>query len=67
VSESDRIAPEGKIWVCLACGKVAEDKYGCEGFVTKGWDVSCSLNSGLVDRHRLVYGTNGLVIEVLDL
>lgn len=40
------IAPEGSIWVCTACGKTSNDKYGDPG---SGWDVSCMMNSVLTD------------------
>jgi len=44
-----RFAPEGKIWVCMVCGKTAKDKYGMEEPHSKDWDESCMLNSTLVD------------------
>jgi len=44
-----RFAPEGKIWVCMVCGKTAKDKYGMEGLHSKNWDESCMVNSILVD------------------
>ena len=43
------LAPEGKLWVCHACGKAVRDRYGQEG----GWDESCMLNSVLYDESRL--------------
>lgn len=49
---SERYAPEGKIWQCAACGKLAEDNYGLEGWHSYGWDESCMLNSHLVDRNQ---------------
>lgn len=42
---SERIAPDGKLWLCYACGKTTRDRYGESG----GWDEACALNSGLVD------------------
>jgi hypothetical protein len=48
-SSKTRFAPEGKIWVCMVCGKTAKDKYGMEGPHSKNWDESCMLNSVLVD------------------
>lgn len=47
----DRIAPEGKIWKCMACGKTSKDLYGMEyrDQTSKGWDESCMLNSILID------------------
>ncbi|MDE2103256.1 MAG: hypothetical protein KGL39_38780 [Patescibacteria group bacterium] len=46
-----RIAPDGKRWVCLVCGKTTKDLYGNEG----GWDESCILNSRLYDEAQLIY------------
>lgn len=40
-----RNAPEGAIWVCGACGKTAQDRYGLEGQHDRGWDESCMLHS----------------------
>lgn len=45
------LAPEGYIWICLACGKTSKSKYGFDQdhkpVAMRGWDVSCSLNSQL--------------------
>ena len=49
----NEVAPKGKVWVCLACGKRSQDKYG-EHAVNRGWDVSCMLNSSLFEEKRLV-------------
>ncbi len=38
-------APEGKVWVCGACGKRKQNKYDFSG----SWDESCALNASLVD------------------
>lgn len=27
-SEGTELAPEGKLWVCLACGKTSKTRYG---------------------------------------
>lgn len=43
----DRMAPDGQIWVCGACGKTAEDRYGIEGEHSRGWDESCMLHAVL--------------------
>ena len=55
-------APEGKVFVCLACGKQAKDKY--YGGISKSWDESCMLNSDLFDVDKLVV-KDGLVREIL--
>lgn len=57
-------APDGKVWVCLSCGKMSRDAYGHEA-ISEGWDTSCSLNSGLFQRSKLVI-EKGLVVEVKD-
>jgi hypothetical protein len=62
----DRRAPEGQLWVCCACGKTAEDRYGFEGEHSHGWDESCMLNARLFDKTRLVYGPHGRVKEVKE-
>jgi hypothetical protein len=54
------LAPEGKLWVCMACGKVSRTRYGfLEGdaqrmpdgtrVASRGWDESCMMNAELVD------------------
>ena len=52
VTMTDRFAPPDKIWVCVACGKLATDRYGMEGWRSYGWDESCMLNSVLDDRAK---------------
>lgn len=39
-----RVAPNGTIWVCAACGKTSRDICGDEG---ASWDESCMLNAVL--------------------
>lgn len=55
MSDRERYAPSGMIFVCGACGKVAEDRYGIVGFRSRGWDVSCMMNCDLYDRESLVW------------
>lgn len=43
---TDNIAPEGKQWLCMMCGKRAKDLYGDP---RTSWDESCSMNAVLVD------------------
>lgn len=63
--EQERYAPSGMIFVCGACGKVAEDRYGIVGFRSRGWDVSCMMNCDLYDRESLVWNEeNTRVIEI---
>lgn len=56
---AERMAPEGQIWVCFACGKMAEDHYGIDGWHSAGWDESCVLNSQLVEKSRLGKSEDG--------
>jgi hypothetical protein len=44
----NEIAPPGKVFECAACGKRSRDRYGNQA-IDRGWDVSCVLNSVLVD------------------
>lgn len=36
------MAPTGKQWFCMACGKRSADLYGSEG---SSWDESCAMNA----------------------
>ena len=56
------IAPKGAIWVCGACGKTSPDRYGNRES-TRGWDVSCAMNSSLFYIDSLVRGEDGRVTE----
>lgn len=50
--EGTRLAPDGFMWVCQACGKKSRTKYGFDDennpTADRGWDESCMLNSQLV-------------------
>jgi hypothetical protein len=62
-----RFAPNGYVWVCMACGKIHTDKYGMEGEGTVGWDESCMLNSSLFRRDQLVFSEDsGRVVEIKE-
>lgn len=62
--ENDRFAPPGKVWVCLACGKISpHDKYGDKNS-NKLWDVSCVMNAILSDEDKLIKDENGRVKEI---
>lgn len=63
--QSERFATAGSLWVCLACGKTAEDRFGIEGKHSKGWDESCMLNAQLFPESQLVYNDDR-VVEVKD-
>jgi hypothetical protein len=53
----NEVAPEGQVFVCMACGKMSRDKYGDQQ-ISRGWDVSCMLNSALFDETELVIENN---------
>jgi len=59
----NKIAPEGKIWVCVCCGKTSSDLYGEAEDTSKGWDASCVMNASLFDKKDLVYDS-GRVVEI---
>lgn len=59
---SNETAPEGKVWVCCACGKMSKDRYGRQA-ITRGWDESCVLHSQLFDEKALTI-VDGRVTEV---
>jgi hypothetical protein len=68
MSSTTRIAPEGKVWVCLACGKTSKDSYGIESpkETSKGWDASCLVSCQLFDKDKIKFDNNtGLVVEIL--
>lgn len=68
--EGTALAPAGKVWVCLACGKKSRTKYGFDkdnkDVADRGWDESCMLNSQLFEESRLVLDEDGRVQEVKD-
>lgn len=57
---SNEIAPEGKVFVCCACGKRSRDRYGDQK-IDWGWDESCMLNCNLFDESDLII-RNGRVV-----
>ena len=56
---------KNKIWVCVACGKTSEDKYGTVN-TSYGWDISCCLNAQEFDKDDLVYSKGKRVIQVKE-
>jgi hypothetical protein len=53
-------APDGKVFVCQACGKVSRYRYGFDDankdydaqgrkYSSRGWDESCMLNAEITD------------------
>ena len=53
---NDRMAPNGAIWMCAACGKTSRDRYGGEG---SSWDESCMLNAVLVNEGSVMRAVGG--------
>lgn len=65
-NKHDRFAPEGYVWVCLACGKISpNDRYGDKDS-DPWWDESCMLNSGLFKESQLIKGESGRVVEIKE-
>lgn len=65
------LAPEGHIWVCMACGKTSKTKYGFDQdnnrVAMRGWDVSCAINSQLFpESHIAERDQNGRVTKIDD-
>lgn len=54
-----RIAPDGAVWVCGACGKTHKDRYGMEGEGSRGWDESCMLNAVLCHESPRLFTKTG--------
>ena len=42
----NQVAPEGQVFVCAACGKQSQDRYGFKR-ISQGWDESCMLHAVL--------------------
>lgn len=55
----NKIAPEGEVFVCGACGKRSRDRYGSEA-IDQGWDESCMLNAVLCYADKR-FDENGLL------
>ena len=49
-----RMAPDGQIFVCGACGKVSKDLYGDKLEGLGSWDESCMLNAVLCHEKSVV-------------
>ena len=63
----ERFAPDGAVWVCGACGKTAQDRYGIKGQYDRGWDESCALNAVLVHKAKHFNDRGELVWWPLDM
>ena len=55
---SNDVAPDGMIFVCMACGKSSTTRYGFTGddpgpyksTADPGWDESCMMNASLITK-----------------
>ena len=58
-------APEGKIWVCGACGKTSKNRI--DG-ISPVWDISCFSNAVLVDINCCIFSHNDAtkVVKVIE-
>lgn len=63
MTDEERFAPEGQIWICGACGKTAKDRYGDPG---SSWDESCFLKSVLVYEASIKRGPNGISADAVQ-
>ena len=64
------LAPEGSIWVCMACGKTSKSRYGFDAdnknVAMMGWDESCMLNSRLIPEEKIVERDQGGRVTRID-
>lgn len=61
----NKVAPEGQVYVCGACGKRSKDRYGYQK-IDQWWDESCVIYSFLCYESHLLFHPTGYVREVLD-
>ena len=52
--EGDTLAPEGKVWVCVHCGRFSRDKDGNTSEKSPGWDMACRVHAILCVEESLV-------------
>lgn len=63
MSKNGPIAPEGKIFVCGACGKTSKELHGGPTAMPF-WDESCALNAVLANEADCVKRPDGHVSKV---
>lgn len=59
---TEPMAPEGKVYVCCACGKTSRGLYGSQS--DHGWDESCMLNAVLANEIDCVRSAGGRVTAI---
>ncbi len=55
------ISPEGTVWWCTHCGRIAADKQG--RMAALGWTKECTLNAVLVREDSMKLDENGRVVQ----
>lgn len=60
---SNEHAPEGKVFVCVMCGKRSRDLYGTKP-ISRGWDESCVLHARLFAETELILDDAGRVTGI---
>ena len=55
------ISPEGTVWWCTHCGRIAADKQG--RMAALGWTPECTQNAVLVHENSMKLDENGRVVQ----
>lgn len=55
------ISPEGTVWWCTHCGRIAADKQG--RMAALGWTRECTQNAVLVHENSMKLDENGRVVQ----
>jgi len=63
--DGERFAPDGMVWICIACGKISpNDRYGNKDS-SPNWDEACIINSILIREENIVKSKDGKrVVEI---
>ena len=55
------ISPQGTVWWCTHCGRIAADKQG--RMAALGWTKECTQNAVLVHEESMKLDENGRVVQ----
>ncbi len=55
------ISPEGTVWWCTHCGRIAADRHG--RMAALGWTGECTQNAVLVHEASMKLDENGRVVQ----
>lgn len=55
------ISPQGTVWWCAHCGRIAADKQGT--MAALGWTKECTQNAILVHENSMKLDENGRVVQ----